>query len=291
VDAVVAALRGAALGAMVCCGCEAGRPGLDAASASASAQVVDSVKPKRPPPPPVLKPLVASGDIVPLEVPGFAAASVSVPRGATQPRPLIIVLHGESDLPERQCREWRRISGGYPWVLCPRGTPRSGSPAKEGRFTYASPDAAAKELRAALAALKDKYVYHVAPGSVVLVGYSLGARYAIELAKQEPSFFSRVVLVEGGGQQWASGAATLYQRGGGQRVLFACREASCRKEARDRVALSQRLGLKAKVVAASGSGHVDDGAVADGLRREYRWLTQGDPRFRGGAGASRPVSP
>ncbi len=279
----IVATLGAALALGGCRGCEAGRPdvGAPSASASASASAVPSGahKPKRPPPPEVLKALEAPADIVALVVPGYGPAAVSVPRGATQPRPLIIALHGNNDRPEWQCRTWREISGGYPWVLCPRGTPRGESSARDRRFTYSSLPAATKELRAALAALKEKYVYHVAPGPVVLAGFSLGAQHAARIAKQEPSFFARLVLVEGGAEQWASGAATLFQRGGGKKVLFACGLADCAEGAKGRHAMSERIGLESRVVSVLGSGHVYDGPVAEVLKKDYAWLVAGDPRF------------
>lgn len=278
---LAAGVLGACLALGGCRGCEAGRPGLGAASALPSASAAPSAarKPKRPPPPPVLKPLRAPEDIVALDVPGYLEAAVSVPRGATQPRPIVIALHGENDRPEWQCRAWRDISRGYPWVLCPRGALRADSPASDRRFTYASLQEATRELRAALGALKDRYVYHVAPGPVVLVGFSLGAQYAARIAKQEPSFFSRVVLVEGGADQWASGVATLFQRGGGTRVLFVCGRPECTTAAEERRAMSERLGLDGRVASVPGGGHVYDGTVAQALEKEYSWLVAGDSRF------------
>ena len=74
----------------------------------------------------LLAPLSAPSWLVPLPVSGFGAASVAVPVGAVEPRPIVIALHGGADRPEWQCGVWRSIAGPEPFVLCPRGVARSG---------------------------------------------------------------------------------------------------------------------------------------------------------------------
>ena len=229
-----------------CRGCKAGPRG---AEPSPSGSVVASSVPssKRPPPPAVLDPLSAPAEAIPLRVPGFGDAMLSVPLGATQPRPLIIALHGNNDRPEWQCRSWRAIAQRNVWVLCPRGLRRYDSAADDPRFTYGSASQTAKELRAALTALKEKFQYYVAPGPVVLAGFSLGAGHAVAIANEEPEFFSRIVLIEGGTSNWSSGVATLFRDRGGKKVLFACGQESCRTKAVSRARLSGLLGIEARV--------------------------------------------
>ncbi len=262
-----------------CRGCEAGPPGLTAGTTlpSASASVAPSAQ--RPPPPLVLAPLRAASDMLTLEVPKHGAAVVSVPRGATQPRPLVIVLHGDSDRPEARCRQWREISGGYPWVICPRGKELPNAAPDDRRYSFGSLTETTHELRAALAALKQQYTDHLAPGSVVMVGIGRGADIAARIARQEPSFFSRLVLTEGGADQWTSSTVTLFQRGGGKRVLLVCGQVACLEEAEARRNLSERLGILARVAAAAPSERPDDAALAAAVKKEYKWLVTGDARF------------
>src|SRR5262249_55456731 len=98
---------------------------------------------------PELPALQATSWKIDLPVQGFGEATVSVPLGATEARPLLIALHGNFDRPEWQCGTWRGITHGYPFIVCPRGVPRSDSPADSKRFTYQNPSRTAEELKAA----------------------------------------------------------------------------------------------------------------------------------------------
>ena len=52
-----------------------------------------------------------------------------------------------------------------------------------------------RELRAALRSLKQRFERYVAKGPVLLAGFGAGADHAAFLARQEPTFFSRVALL------------------------------------------------------------------------------------------------
>ncbi len=227
----------------------------------------------------LLPPLAASADLVELPVAGHGAAVLSVPRGATSPRPSVIVLHGESDDPERPCAVWRRIVGPSAFVLCPRGVPREDAASRARRFTFSSTEAVDGELRAGLAALKARHRAHVAAGPVVLAGYSQGAAVALAIGLQEPSFFSRLVLVEGGYDRFTSSVAARYAERGGRRVLFACGRPACRDATAGSVHLAERSGVKARRVFVPGAGHAHEGPLADLLVREAPWLLSDDDRF------------
>lgn len=221
-----------------------------------------------------LPPLAAESWRIELPVEGFEPAVVSVPLGATEPRPVVIALHGMADKAEWQCGTWRGITDGYPFVLCPRG-----QRLPQGTETYGSHAETERELRAALAALKQRFGRYVAPGSALLAGFSLGAAHAVALARQEPAFFSPLVLVEGGAKAWSSTLAAIYREGGGQRLLFVCAQPACLEPARIKQHLSTRAGLDARVLDAGALGHVFDGRVAAAIQREFGWLVQGDARY------------
>ena len=169
-----------------------------------------------------LAPLSANSWLVDLDVPGFGSAKLAVPVGAKQPRSIVIVLHGVADRPEWACGAYRGIVGGNPFVLCPRGVKRKDLGASEDRYSFGSADDTARELRAALTALKHDYGVYVAAGPVVLGGFEVGADRAAQIAIREPSFFSRLVLVAPSKEVWPSSLASLFGRQGGELVLFAC---------------------------------------------------------------------
>ncbi len=225
-----------------------------------------------------LPPLEASSWLEQIPVDGFGPASVSVPLGATTPRPIVIALHGKGDRPEWQCGSFRGIAGEHVFVLCPRGAPVR--VAGEERFTFTSFERVERETRAALRALKERYGAHVAGGPVVLAGFSLGAEHAALLQRQEPSFFAHLVLVEGGSKSWSSTQARLFSERGGRRVLFVCGQPSCVVLARRQVLFTQRAGGEAKLLDAGNLGHVLDGRMVRAIRAEWDWLVAGDARFQ-----------
>ena len=221
-----------------------------------------------------LEPLESRSWRIELPVPGFAAASVALPLGATVARPVAVVLHGARDRADWQCGSFRGVLGGKLFILCPRGEP---SEVAE-RFSFRSVDAAAQELRAALSALKTHYGAHVAPGPVMLVGYDEGAFTAVELARQEPSFFSRVMLVKGDPAAFSPSSAAIFAARGGKRVLFFCTEPECDDRAVSRALLLSRAGAQAKSVKHDVGPYLD-ARFTERLRGELPWLLEGDSRF------------
>jgi len=170
---------------------------------------------------PKLSSLRAEAWLVELEVPGFGKAALAVPLGANEPRPIVIALHGAADRPEWACAALRSIAGPDPFVLCPRGVARADFSAPDARYTFGSVDDTARELRAALAALKQRFGVYVAAGPVVCSGFELGADHVARIAVQEPPFFARLLLIEPSPASWPTSQAALFGRAGGQRVIFA----------------------------------------------------------------------
>jgi hypothetical protein len=141
-----------------------------------------------------LEPLSAPSWRIQLPVSGFGPATVALPLGANTPRPIAVVLHGAADRAEWQCGSFRGVLGGRLFIVCPQGKAR---PELGDRFGLGNPDETSAELRAALKALKARFEGHVAPGPILLLGYAEGGEHALEIARQEPGFFSRVAVVAG----------------------------------------------------------------------------------------------
>lgn len=231
-----------------------------------------SSKPKRGA---ALAPLRAASWREELPVAGFGTAIVALPLGATAPRPVAVVLHGERDRPDWQCGSFRGLLGGNVFILCPRGASMSGS---DGLDEFTSFDAASSELRAALASLKNRYGAHVAAGSIALFGYAEGAALAIDLARQEPSFFARVALIGKSPAQLSPTASKTFAERGGKRVLLFCVDDSCAEASQERALWLTRAGVKVKAVRASVGPFLDPPFI-DALRAETRWLLEDDARF------------
>jgi hypothetical protein len=220
---------------------------------------------------PKLTPLAASSWLIDLDVPGFGRSSLAVPLGAKSARPIVIALHGSADRPEWACAALRSIAGPAPFVLCPRGVARADFPASDARYTFATVSDTARELRAALAELKRRYGVYVAAGPVVFSGFEVGADRAGAIASQEPSFFSRLLLIEPSVESWSSSQAALFGREGGRRVLFAFGPAQ-REELSLRAVLTRRGGADSRAVFL-GDGPVSlEPRTRQLLKQNWAWL-------------------
>lgn len=230
-----------------------------------------------------LPPLEAPSPLVELPVPGHGAMVVSLPLGATTPRPVVVAAHGAGDRPDWQCRAWRDIVGDRAFVACPRGFPMDPRlpPSLTGYF-YTTHLQLGKEVTAALAALAARYPDHLDPSAPVYAGFSQGAIMGALLLPHHPARFARAVLIEGGYggfQEWNLQMARWFRERDGRSVLLACGRAQCADEAERSAGYMQREGLQARVVHAPGAGHTYGGAVWDEVARAFPWLVSGDERF------------
>lgn len=222
-----------------------------------------------PPTPPL------TGDwIIPLAVPAFEESQVAVPLGATNPRPLIIGVHGMRDRPEWSCGEWRAVTP-YPFILCPHGQPLPGS----AGLTFTNAATTGAEIEAGLTALLARFGSRVAEGPMVYAGFSRGAFMGVPLLVAHPARFPRAVLGEGGQGGWTEDAAKRYAEGGGKRLLFVCTTFTCEAATRPALARLERAGVKARMVSAGNIGHGFDGRAVEAIKPVWPWLVEGDPRF------------
>jgi hypothetical protein len=168
---------------------------------------------------------------------------------------------------------------GYPFVLCPRGVPRRDAPASLDRWTYGKPADVRREIEAALAALRVRFGDYIAPGPILYVGFSLGAILGVGIVSDDASRFPRVVLIEGGHDNWSQARAKAFATAGGKRVLFACGQRACQNETKSPEKLLGRLGIETKSVYGGEVGHTYDGPVAEQIGRALPWLVGDDPRW------------
>ena len=222
------------------------------------------------------------GELVHLSVAGFRDAVVSVPTGATGPRPVVLALHGNFDRPEWQCEVWRGVTRARAFVVCPRGIPRPDAPRSLDRWTYGKGSDVRAEVEAALSAVRARFDSYVASGPILYTGFSLGAIHGVGIVASDGQRYPRAVLVEGGHDGWTAARAKAYAAAGGQRVLFACGQRACKADAAQARKHLQREGIETDLVYGGEVGHTYDGPVASEIARVWTWLVADDPRWTDG---------
>ena len=243
-------------------------PETSARVAAASATAPASAPASAPAPALDLEPVLPDG-LVRLPVPGFGDALASLPRNAAGPEPVLIAAHGRGGKPEDLCTSWRDVIGDPGFILCPRGVALP-----QGGYGFDAHFGA--EVDADVAALRARYGLAIAAGPMVYSGYSQGAYEGPAFVMKNPMQYSRVLLVEGGEQGWNP---KLFAAEGGQRVLFACGQASCDTGASTSAAALERAGVPSRVLYSPGAGHSYWGSVAAQIAGAWPWLVAGDPRW------------
>ncbi len=215
-----------------------------------------------------------------LPVSGHPDAWISLPTGATGKRPVVVVIHGAGDRPEWQCGGWRRATGEFAFIVCPRGTYAPGDSTKDDiRYTHQGGAALLAYVDASLAALQARYPAYADTSTPVLAGFSLGASEILALAVQDPPRFPRIALVEGATGAWTDARIDAYLAGGGLRVLYGAGQRANEAAAK---AAAKRLiarGLDARVVYAPVN-HTFDPPLEDAIRGELAWWLAGDERWK-----------
>jgi predicted esterase len=226
---------------------------------------------------------VSPSPLVQLSVPGHADAVVSLPVGASGKRPLVVAAHGAGDRAEYHCELWHRIVGERAFVLCPQGRRTDERvPAAHAGYYYRDHFALDEEVRAAIAALRDRYGGQVDSEQAVYAGFSQGAIHGAHVIVLNPEVFPRAALVEGGNgffDEWSVPAARKYRARGGKRVLFACGSPACVRTAERCAGYLKKAGVAARVVHAEGAGHSYGPVMEAELRASFEWLVADDPRF------------
>jgi predicted esterase len=215
--------------------------------------------------------------------PGESGTDVlSVPNGATSPRPAIVVLHGSADRPDWNCDAWRHITGARGFVLCPRGdlVPAESTPGDK-RYTIRGGAALGAHLDDAFALLRERFGPYIDDARPLAAGFSLGATEIAQIAIARPGVFSRVALLEGGTSPWTAATIRAYAAGGGRRVLFGCGSPWCLAPAEDTAKRLRAGGVDSRVVRAN-VGHTTDRPLQEAIMRELAWFVGDDPRWATG---------
>ena len=226
--------------------------------------------------PKALAPLTDAEWLESLPMPAGHAVFVSVPLGTTEPRPVMVGMHGAGDRPEWACGGYRGATRAYPFIICPRGLP-------SGQDKFFAPDGARiqKDVADALTALRARFGPYVADGPLIYAGFSLGAMQGVKVLTDEASTFPVAVLIEGGYRELTPAAARAYRAQGGKRVLLACGQAGCAARFRGAESALAAVGIEVKILDAHTGRHNLDGAMVSALHGAWPWVIAGDPRWAG----------
>lgn len=208
----------------------------------------------------VLAPLAAAGPIVELEASKSWAA---VPRGAREPRPILVFWDGLSANTRETCQRLFELSKRQSFVLC-----------RKAQAGPSDPKASA-DLKGGLRLLKQRFGGHVAGESVVFIASGEVVPASLEAVRQAPSFFSRIALVSEDRIPWTATLASVFAKGGGLRVLFVCLSEPCQRHTTHPIRWLQRQGAKARLGQSKASSDKQV-PLASG---DWQWLIEGDERF------------
>lgn len=213
--------------------------------------------------------------IEPLLDAGADIGVVSVPGGAIGKRPLVVALHGGADKPEWACNEWRGVTEGHAFVVCPRG---KGPPA--GLF-WNDPKETLAAIDRAVAAVTREHGAWIAEGDRTLVGFSIGASQAVHVAAMRPGEYPRVALSEGA-YDLVDDAAFVARmtKAGVRRLLFSCTTVGrCGTSYRGALARLAKAGIEARVNLAGNLGHGLYVGAIQSLERDWGWFVGGAPSW------------
>jgi predicted esterase len=248
--------------------------GLGAACAPAPpAEPPRPVPATEPPPAPAPEP-----ETVELAVPGFRPAVVIAP-GGSGPYPVLVAAHGAGDRAEWQCEWWLPVLGRRGFVLCPRGRAMSNAPGADTGYYFEDHHRLEREVLAAIRELRETFGARVDPGPALYAGYSQGAIMGALFTSRRGAEFSRLILIEGGYEEWNVPAARRFKQAGGERVLFACGHAYCAREADKAIGWLRRGGIAGRLEHVPGGGHTYAGEVGERVAAALGWLLEGDARW------------
>jgi hypothetical protein len=213
--------------------------------------------------------------LVSLPVEGFRDARVTTPQGATEPRPVVVALHGAGDRPEWACGGWRLVADAYAFVLCPTGEPGGG----QGGFMWGDDAAVEREVNASLQALRREFGEYVAPGCALLAGFSQGAIRMVPILARGGDFCPQAVLCEGAYDGIGKNFARAFFSAGGRRLLLGCSQPYCAKVFREREIPLRAAGIDVRTVYSGERTHNLNGEMVKTLREAWPWLVRDDERW------------
>ena len=188
------------------------------------------------------------------------------PRATTGRRPMVVMLHGMCDPPERECPYFANSVTEFAWLVCPRARLSCGGGGGtmwDWRKKYETVDAAVDRVRAYDGASVD------ADRDRILIGFSLGALAAMDIAHRARGQWPKVLLI--GAEVYPN--ASLLKRAGVQRVLLASGERDMmRWHMTQQAERLNRQGVAATYMSLGPVGHWFAPDMDNWMRSALAWL-------------------
>lgn len=176
---------------------------------------------------------------------------VTPPVGATEPRPLVVGVHGAGDRPEWSCGGWRLASQVSAFIACPHGSKHG-----QDRYAWRSSEQLSRAVEAAVEQTRARFGAYVDSGPFIYAGFSQGASLAEPLLLAQAARFPIAILAEGGyATARKPSFARAYRAAGGRRVVLVCGGVSCFQSAKLSRKTLEAAGLQVLVVGDEKAGH------------------------------------
>ncbi|MFH2005978.1 MAG: hypothetical protein ABI333_05260 [bacterium] len=194
---------------------------------------------------------------------------------------MIVLLHGSYDGRASECRAWAREGAKHGWLLCPAGEHRKDRPPTADRWTYGRVINLLREIRAGLDALKQRHPGRVVTRDLTLIGFSLGALLAHEVALYSGGLFKRIVFVEGVTRLRQKYVLRLRDEGV-CRVAYLCGEkTTCLEQTRRRLWYWESAGIPVRTFVLPKAGHAYGPHFDVVAARVLAWIHPGRTSDRG----------
>jgi predicted esterase len=198
------------------------------------------------------------------------------PRDRSLARPVTIMLHGMCSEPERACRHFASTINEDGWLLCPRASQRcdGGGSTWPQRGFDARIEAGVERVKRRFAGELDD------SGGRTLIGFSLGAFRALDLAHAGRGRYPRVILI--GAKIYPN--AALLRAAGVERLLLASGDWDMmRGHMTERTRALQRLGFSAAFQSYGPIGHAFPAEFSPLLQRSLSWARGDDAALAPGS--------
>jgi len=210
-----------------------------------------------------------------LSAPREEVAKLSVPNNATNPRPIMLGLHGGGDRAEWSCGEWRGVTNAYPFIVCPHGS--------ASRTYWDTPKNVMSQIDGARAEVQRNFAGYVADGPMVVAGFSAGTTMALTLLMGGLVSPESLVLVEGSYDTVGDKSfPAILKAHHVKRLLLVCTtRGSCTTTYREALPRIARAGIDVRLNLASEQGHGFYEEVTFSIRRDWPWLVKDLPGWEG----------